>query len=86
MSFPQGSGTVTGRVLIPCVCSGSSGWCGGSSSGYVWVQRETEGEREGTRVKTIWLAGHEPSPTTPGPFLPLLQDNSLCLPREGTIE
>lgn len=44
-----------GRALIPCVCGGSSGWCCVCLSGYVWVQRETEGEREVMRVKTIWL-------------------------------
>lgn len=55
MSLPAQSRTVMSRALIPCVCSGSSGWCCVSLSGCVWVQRETEGEREVTRVKTIWL-------------------------------
>lgn len=70
--IPPRSSMVAGRARIPRACSGSSGWCCVSLSGYVWVQGEAEGEREVARVKTIWLGtGPARQPRAFSPLLPM---------------
>ena len=80
MSFSQRSRVVMGRALMHCVCGESSGRCAVSLSGCVWVPRDRR--REGGDACRDHLAGHRPSPAALGSFLPLLPDNSCCLPRE----